>query len=122
MDDVRINCDILAKVLSKLGIKSLKAANGVEALDIIKSHPLNALFIDIQMPVMDGFELLEHIKLYREELLPYTIAISANTYHLDEDYVGAGFQYYISKPFLLGEISAVIETILKAAKNSSPRK
>lgn len=122
VDDVRINCDILAKVLSKLGIKSLKAANGVEALDIIKSHQLNALFIDIQMPVMDGFELLQHIKLYRAELLPYTIAISANAYHLDEDYVGAGFQYYISKPFLLSEISAVIETILEASKNSAPGK
>ena len=121
VDDVKINCDILAKVLSKLGVKSFKAANGIEALAIINSHKLNALFIDIQMPVMDGLELLQHIKRYHPELLPNTIAISANVYHLDDDYAGAGFQYYISKPFLLGEISATIETIVDATKNATQR-
>jgi CheY-like chemotaxis protein len=120
VDDVKVNCDILAKVLLKLGVKSLKAANGIEALDIIKSHKLNALFIDIQMPVMDGLELLQHIKRYHPELLPNTIAISANVYHLDDDYVGAGFQYYVSKPFLLSEIGATIESILDSAPKNTP--
>jgi CheY-like chemotaxis protein len=120
VDDVKINCDILTKVLSKLGIKSMQAANGVEALELIKLCKLDILFIDIQMPVMDGFELLERIKQLYPHLLPRTIAISANVYHIDNDYLGRGFQYYITKPFLINEISETVEDILEKMSPDQP--
>lgn len=115
LDDVRVNCDILSKILEKMGVASAQANNGEDALLLLETMQPDILFIDIQMPVMDGFEFLEQIKIKYPQLVSRSIAISANVYKNPREYTSQGFDRYITKPFLLKEISAAIETVVGKA-------
>lgn len=112
VDDVAVNRDILVKVLEKIGVESVEAENGEDALECLQRMTPDLLFIDIQMPVMDGFALIDEIKENYAEYMPATIAISANIAQYHEELSHRGFAYWISKPFQLSEISAIVEKLL----------
>lgn len=112
IDDVAVNRDILVKVLSTLGISSIEASNGVEALEELKRVPFDLFFIDIQMPVMDGFTLIKEIKALDVTLLEKTIAISANVYHDTEEFLSHGFSQCVSKPFKISVIKEIVSSVI----------
>lgn len=114
VDDVKVNRDILCKILEKLGVQSMQADNGAEALNVLKNRQPDILFIDIQMPVMDGIELMEHIKIDHPQLMRRSIAISANVYKSPQEYTEQGFSLFITKPFLVKEISSAVQSTLAA--------
>lgn len=113
VDDVSINRDILAKVLERIGVRTMQAPDGLEALNILKSIVPDILFIDIQMPIMDGLELLENLKEKYPQYLPYTCAISANINSHDNDLVKSGFAFAVSKPFQLRDIGDIVDVIVQ---------
>lgn len=112
IDDVKINRDILAKVLLRMGIKSIQAENGVDGLRTLKQQVPDLLFVDIQMPVMDGFEFLERLKSIHPQLVARTIAISANVYQVGSAATQNTFHYFISKPFIIEDICKTISEVL----------
>lgn len=113
VDDVSINRDILAKVLERIGVRTMQAPDGLEALNILKSVVPDLLFIDIQMPIMDGMELLENLKEKYPQYLPYSCAISANINSHDNDLVKSGFAFAVSKPFQLKEIGDIVDVVVQ---------
>ncbi len=81
----------------KLG-KSAIAENGKVAVEILKNESFPLVFMDVQMPVMDG---LTATKIIRNELAyeGIIIGLSANAFQVDEDNgLNAGMDYYLSKP------------------------
>jgi signal transduction histidine kinase/CheY-like chemotaxis protein len=115
VDDVAINRDILAGVLAHLGVEVLQAEDGNAALSQLQLGFPDLLFIDIQMPKMNGLELIDEIKLIDPGLLERSIAISANVYDDEKVYLNRGFAYSLSKPFKMHDINNVIKAILEAA-------
>ncbi|MFT7562368.1 MAG: signal transduction histidine kinase/ActR/RegA family two-component response regulator [Flavobacteriales bacterium] len=113
IDDVEINRDILCKVLERIGIQSIQANNGREGLNVLSSHTPDLLFVDIQMPIMNGFEFLDEIKTNHPHLLDFCIAISANVITHNNDLVQKGFSYALSKPFQIHDACHIIELILQ---------
>jgi len=64
VDDDMINRKLLSVLLKKIGdIESIEAENGLEALNIIKSEPVDMVLLDVMMPVMDGADFLKVLKL-----------------------------------------------------------
>ena len=61
-DDLDFNRRVIKLMLNKLGIDILEASNGVEALELLKSHHCDLLIIDMRMPVLDGFETARRIR------------------------------------------------------------
>ena len=62
VDDAYINRELLKEMLSE-NYEILEAENGKEALDIVENEKyINGILLDLVMPVMDGFELLEELK------------------------------------------------------------
>ena len=100
VDDVPLNVALLEQLLDELGYQTVSATNGQAALEQIAVEKPDLVLLDIMMPVMDGFEVLEHLKGdARTRDLP-VIVISA----LDElssvvRAIENGAEDYLPKPF-----------------------
>ncbi|UPQ90312.1 ATP-binding protein [Vibrio sinaloensis] len=115
VEDMRVNQIVATKMLSLLGVSWQTANNGKECLDKLKNEHFDLVFMDIQMPVMDGIQALEQIK--QQELAPDTviIALTANTFDSDvSDYLERGFADVLAKPFQLESMVAMIKRYLPA--------
>lgn len=89
------------------------ASNGQEALDSIKEHKPDILVLDVMMPEMDGFEVLEKIKADEKLNDIPVIMLTAKGQDVDvlEGY-RMGASSYMTKPFNLNELVENIELIL----------
>ncbi|MFK7920462.1 MAG: response regulator [Bacteroidia bacterium] len=110
VEDNRVNQKVGAKMLQKLGYNVDLANNGLEALAALRTQSYELIFMDIQMPEMDGVTATRHI---REEFLterqPIIIALTANAMAGDrEKYLEVGMDEYLSKPIRQKELREVM--------------
>ncbi|MCL6218852.1 PAS domain S-box protein [Zunongwangia pacifica] len=106
---------ILMKAVPKAQI--FEVENGLDAVSFYKEHPLDIIFMDIQMPVMSGFEASEEIRKFETEShkgqhVPI-IALTARTVKGEKGRcIDAGMDDYITKPVVFETIRAVIQEYL----------
>ena len=100
VDDNELNRDMLTRRLERLGYQVSCAENGSEALKLLKKESFDLLLLDIIMPVMDGFEVLEQLKAEPPLRNIPVIVLSASD-QLDHvvKCIQKGAQDYLSKPF-----------------------
>nr|MBC8230100.1 response regulator [bacterium] len=112
-DDTKENRDVLSKILSDIGVEVIVAENGQEAVEMVRSHQPDIVFMDIRMPVMDGMEATKQIleEFGRDRLKIVAISASALT-HQQERYSEVGFDAFIAKPFLSGRIYDCLAKLL----------
>ena len=110
-DDDAISRKVGAALLKKLGYQADLANNGSEALEAIKRQPYDIVFMDMQMPVMDGREATRRIlQDYREAERPRIIAMTAEALDGDrEKILAAGADDYVSKPVRVADVRSVLE-------------
>jgi CheY-like chemotaxis protein len=72
VDDNEINRDLFSSHLGRQGHKVILAKNGREALEISANEPVDLILLDIMMPEMNGFEVLEHLKYRLSLFQPWT--------------------------------------------------
>ena len=95
----------------KAGFDTIEAANAEEALDIVENQYIDLAVVDIMMPGMDGFELVEQMRQYRE--FP-VIMLTAKSQSKDKlRGFSLGIDDYVTKPFDPDELMARVKTILK---------
>lgn len=112
VEDDRINQKIIVAFLSSYTDHVDLASDGKEAMEFVKRHVYDVIFMDIQLPGIDGVEVMKTIReLYREEE-KYTpiIAVTANALWGDrERFLNDGFDDYISKPYDKDELAVSIK-------------
>lgn len=113
VDDTKMNMLVIKKVLKKYGATVDTAENGLEALNMRQEKDYDAIFMDCQMPVMDGFEstakIREFEKNQKKSEVPI-IALTADAMIGDRDKcLSFGMNDYINKPFKEVEIGDVLE-------------
>ena len=103
-DDKKSNRDLLEKILKVDNINLFICQNGQEAVDLVKSTSIDLAFMDLMMPVMDGYEATKKIK----ELTggsTIVCAVTASVFSREADGIKSkGFDYIIRKPFRTEEI------------------
>lgn len=109
-----ITNQLVAKgILNKFGLDVDLAADGKEALHALKTLPYDLVFMDCQMPVMDGYEASRQIRASHSNVLDHTVpivAITANAMQGDrEECLAAGMSDFISKPVDPGKVQQVLE-------------
>ena len=111
VEDNYVNKLVMEGQLRKLGFQVYSAGNGKEAVAMVEKREYDLVFMDCQMPIMDGFEAARQIRLLnnRNASIPI-IAVTANTNPGDrENCIAAGMNDYIKKPFnqaiLIGAIN-----------------
>ncbi|NEM97107.1 PAS domain S-box protein [Pontibacter burrus] len=110
VDDNQINQKVAQKQLERLNCRTDIASNGFEAIDLATTNNYNIIFMDIQMPEMDGVTATKHIKEKLGDVCPPIVAMTAYSMKDDADkFMGQGLDDYVSKPVkskdLLGVIS-----------------
>jgi len=121
VEDNPTNLKMIVKLLDNIGIKSDVALNGKEAVERYKSGSYNIIFMDIQMPLMNGVDATKSIIEYeRENRLPHTpiVAVTTNSLKGDrERYLKEGLDEYIAKPIDLNKFITVLKQFFQTSDN-----
>ena len=109
-DDNLPSRELMREILEASGHGVLEAVNGRDALDLIHQNRPDLVFLDLQMPLMDGFRVIQELRSdIRFRRLP-VIAVTASAMLGDrERAIAAGFDSYIAKPINLSELRKHLE-------------
>ena len=102
VDDNATNQKLAVMQLETFGYRVDTAGNGLEALEAFDRQRYDLIFMDVQMPEMDGLEATRQIrKKYAKDQQPWIIAMTANAMRGDrEECMNAGMDEYLPKPIL----------------------
>ncbi|MBF0264328.1 MAG: response regulator [Gammaproteobacteria bacterium] len=99
VEDNRLNQEVITDVLQTVGLNVIIANNGQEAIEQLKIQQPALVFMDIQMPVLDGIEATKQIRQFISSDELCIIAMTANAFTEDkENCFSAGMNEHISKP------------------------
>ncbi len=118
-EDNQVNIRLMEAYLGKWGFNYDKALNGSEALDLFFKKTYDVILMDVQMPVMDGYEAVKRIRESEKAEGRHVpiIAMTANAMEGDREIcLAAGMDEYISKPVRKHEL---LEKLMKFTKSSS---
>ncbi len=118
VDDEASQLTLSQELIKAKGMHCDTAANGIEALELLKKRKYDLVLTDIQMPLMDGFELVRTIKADPEIAEIPVIAASGRTDVAQEKYTEAGFASNILKPYKPNDLLLKIGKILKIELNN----
>jgi two-component system chemotaxis response regulator CheY len=121
VDDSSTIRAVITKTLGLTGIEISEireAGNGQEALDVLEENWVDVIFADINMPVMNGVEMIE--KLYDDDILskiPIVVVSTEGSQKRVADLRNKGVVTYIRKPFTPEAIKEALELVLELKKN-----
>jgi CheY-like chemotaxis protein len=116
VDDDDLNRRMMRLILVRDGHDVQVVANGLEALDAVKEQKFDVVFMDLQMPIMDGFESSRQIREWENgNLRTYIVALTAS--YMPEEgqrLFEAGIDNYVSKPFEVEHIKKLLSIIARS--------
>lgn len=116
VDDNPVNRSILCAIARRLGFETQQASNGQEALQLFDRTDFALIFMDCQMPIMNGFEAAHQLRQVKKTSIP-VIAVTANT--TDEDMqkcYSAGMNDILAKPVTPNTVAEALSRWLKEVK------
>jgi len=117
-DDNKVNRDVLFRMLADIGAEVIEAENGQQAVEMVRASQPDIVFMDIRMPVMDGLEATRRLfdefdRRGESSYRPYIIGVSASALqHQQREYLEAGFDDFISKPFRFEKLCECLANVL----------
>ncbi len=113
VDDEEMILEVFREAFSRVGYTVVCAKSGREALDILEQDRVSVMFLDLNMPGMDGLELCRRIRQNRPDASIFAVTGYASFYDV-EDCRRAGFDDYFAKPVDLA-------VLYRAAKDAFER-
>lgn len=105
VEDNPFNQQVAQELLENIGMNVMLASNGSEALELLAKQPFDIVLMDIQMPVMDGFEATRQIRATPELASQCVIAMTANAMTEDRQRcLSAGMDDFIAKPIFADQL------------------
>ena len=117
VDDEESVRDLLQRVLKEAGYNVVTAANGQEALDKVSQFNVSLVLLDIKMPGLNGFQVLDHIRQRSD--IPVIMLTAIGEVTNVRDSLALGADDYIRKPFKTRELLARIQAKLRRAETAS---
>ncbi len=121
VDDEEYNRLLFKTIMERWGVDCHLAANGMEAIALVKAQKYDLLFMDIRMPGMDGLKVTDYI---RNELgidstqMPVVCITAASEKDMRSKYAESGMDQFLSKPFTEAKLSEVIISALGNKKTT----
>ncbi|MEW6277962.1 MAG: protein kinase [Candidatus Eremiobacterota bacterium] len=115
VDDEPMNLDMLGRRLVKRGYQVVTAPGGAQALELLKTTPVDLVLLDINMPVMSGIQVLERIRTnHAAHRLPVIMVTANSESEMIVDAIEKGANDYVTKPVDIEVLQARIEVTLAA--------
>jgi PAS domain S-box-containing protein len=114
-EDNLVNQKVAARMLERLGHRVIVASDGREALDRLASARFDIVFMDVQMPLMDGFEAAAAIRQRERELGGHQLIVAVTAHAMKGDRercLAVGFDAYLTKPIQSAELKRVIAELV----------
>jgi len=122
VDDNEMNRLLASTILGNYGAETFEAENGQESVDFLAANAVDLVLMDIQMPVMNGFDAAKYIRDNISKTLPM-IALTANAIKGDnEKCLEAGMNSYLAKPFKEEDLMKMIAGMLKTNPSLNSKK
>jgi len=120
VDDEPFIRQLLRRTVEREGFSVVEAVDGAAALDEMKQNSFDFVITDIQMPRMDGMQLLAEIKSEFPNTQVLMITAYAGKYS-EEDIIAAGADYFITKPFKNLEIRGTLTALKQRRRTQQNR-
>ena len=114
VDDIPLNLTLVGKMLSRFNFQTRTAANGQQALDAVAAKKPSLILLDLMMPVVDGFQVIERLRAQPEMADVRIVVLSA--LNSNDDIVKAfnlGANDFIMKPIILERLLTCVNTQLQ---------
>ena len=114
VDDIAENIAQMVNMLSNLDIEIKKAYGGKEAIQLVETFRPNIILLDLMMPRVNGWDVIEHVreKYSKNEMVIIVVSLLNNKDNIDECY-DMGINDYITKPVIKARLTSSIESHLK---------
>jgi len=113
VDDIYTNRYLLTELVKITGNEVLQVENGEEAIRVLEKEKIDLIFMDIEMPVMNGIETTMHIRNkmpFPTNALPIIALTAHNPELFFEDFKDVGFDELITKPYSVEKIKEKINS------------
>lgn len=113
VDDIYTNRYLLSELIKMTKNEAVLAENGEEAVEILNNEEIHMIFMDIEMPVMNGIETTNYIRNEMPSPLNVIPIIALTAHNPDlffEDFSDVGFDELITKPYSIEKIKDVIQS------------
>jgi len=112
VDDIYLNQFLLQSAFEEVGLKAKAVSNGKKAVDEIEINNYDIVFMDIEMPVMNGIEAVKYIRTHFDSPKKDTpvVALTAHNYYDESTNLNnAGFNEIVYKPYNIDKLIKIIE-------------
>lgn len=124
VEDNKVNQKVIRGLLAKFKIEPVVADNGQLALDLLKNQPFDLIFMDCQMPVLDGYKTTAEIrKSEQTNGMPKQVIVALTAHAIAEERdkcLAAGMDDYLSKPIRREQLAKVLATWLDQPVSGNP--
>lgn len=113
VDDSEINQILIKEYLRKFNCQLFEAENGLIAVEMAKSEKFDVILMDMQMPILDGYEATKKIREWEAMTGHHTLIIAITAYAMKGDQeksIAAGCDHHLSKPIKKNELLSIIST------------
>lgn len=117
VEDNPVILELVRTLLTSFGYGYKGAEDGFEALEAVQESDFDLILLDIQLPGMDGLEVLKRLKEDPDAVNIPVVALTAHAMYGDEQkFLRAGCSGYVSKPIDIPGFKALLEQLLQDAK------
>jgi CheY-like chemotaxis protein len=118
VEDNIVNQKVASRLLERLGLRADVAGNGREALEMLDMMPYDLIFMDCQMPEMNGYEATAEIRRRegKNRRVPIVAMTAEATLTCKDQCLAAGMDSYVSKPVRLDDIVEALRSQVLAAQ------
>jgi PAS domain S-box-containing protein len=112
VEDIPLNLKVLSSFLNGFGLTFDTAVNGLEAIEKLQKNHYDFIFMDIQMPKLDGISATTRIRKFNEDV--FIVALTANAFdEAKESALKSGMNYFLSKPIKRKDITVSLNEFKK---------
>lgn len=114
VDDIPENIQTLGEMIKDFDLDVKIAEGGQEAIDIIDSYTPDIILLDLMMPRVNGWDVIDHVreKYSKNEMVIIVVSLLNNKDNIDECYE-LGVNDYINKPVIKARLTSAIESHLR---------